>query len=142
MPITVYATEGVLSEPKQKELFAALTDTFLKLHNLNGNKFLTPNVIGEVNIIPKGKSFSGGKPADIVIVEVKVPGFALESTEQKQAWIAQATDLVLAAAGGKVTREHVFANMVYAIDGLWGIGGKAYTNKDLTDAVARAAVVQ
>jgi hypothetical protein len=30
--------------------------------------------------------------------------------------------------------------MVYAVDGLWGIGGKAYTNADLLDAVSKAAL--
>lgn len=138
MPITVFATEGVFNESQQQDVFASLTNAFLRLHNLSGNKFLTPNVVGEVNVIPKGRSYSGGRPADIVIVELKVPSFALATTEQKQAWITESTGIVLAAAGGRVSREHVYANMVYAVDGLWGIGGRAYTNKDLTDAVALA----
>lgn len=139
MPITVFATGGVFSQSQQQDVFASLTNAFLRLHNLSGNKFHTPNVIGEFNIISKGRSYSGGKPADIVIVELKVPSFALDSAEQKQAWIAESTGIVLAAAGGQVAREPVYANMVYAVDGLWGIGGRAYTNKELTDAVARVA---
>lgn len=139
MPISVFATEGVLTDAQQTDVFAALTESFLRQHNLKGNAFLTPNVIGEVNVIPKGKSFSGGKPNDIVIVELKVPSFALAEPAQKQAFVAEATEIVSRATGGRHPRERIFVNMVYAVDGLWGIGGRAYTNGELGEAVARAA---
>jgi phenylpyruvate tautomerase PptA (4-oxalocrotonate tautomerase family) len=135
MPITVIATEGVLSAQAEREVFANLTESFLKLHNLSGNAFMTPNVIGEVSIVPKGKSFSGGKPDDLVIVELKVPSFALSSPQQKQAFIGEATEIIEAATGGKHPRDRIFVNMVYAVDGLWGIGGNAYTNAELGEAV-------
>jgi phenylpyruvate tautomerase PptA (4-oxalocrotonate tautomerase family) len=139
MPITVIATEGALDAGGENELFANLTDAFLKSHGLSGNAFLTPNVIGEIKTIPKGKSFAGGQPCDIVVVELKVPSFALESAAQKQSFVAASTDLVMKAAGNGLRRDRVFINMVYAIDGLWGIGGKAYTNADLGAAVQAAA---
>ena len=136
MPITVQATAGVLTTPAQQELFAQLTDLFLELHGLSGNGFMTPNVIGEVSEIPPGRSFAGGKPAAIVIVELKVPAFALASPGQKEAFITRATDLVHRASGGRQPRERIWVNMVYTVDGLWGIGGRAYTNEQLTAAVA------
>jgi phenylpyruvate tautomerase PptA (4-oxalocrotonate tautomerase family) len=139
MPINVVATEGVLDPAAETQLFADLTDAFLKNHDLLGNSFLTPNVIGEIKTIPKGKSFAGGKPADIVIVELKVPSFALDSAEQKRSFIAEATDIVMRSSGGKLHRDRIFVNMVYAVDGLWGIGGKAFTNADLGAAVQAAA---
>lgn len=139
MPITVFSTEGVLSEQAEQQVFKELTQSFLKLHNLSGNAFLAPNVIGEINIIPKGKSFSGGQPADIVIVELKVPSFALAENSQKQAFVAEATEIVSRATGGRHPRERIYVNMVYAVDGLWGIAGKAYSNDDLLAAVSRAA---
>lgn len=137
MPITVFATEGVLTDAQQAQVFSELTDSFLRHHDLLGNAFLTPNVIGEVNVIPKGKSFAGGKPADIVVVELKVPSFALSEPAQKQAFVADATEIVTRATGGRHPRERVFVNMVHAIDGLWGIAGHAYTNADLGEAVQR-----
>jgi phenylpyruvate tautomerase PptA (4-oxalocrotonate tautomerase family) len=139
MPISVFATEGVLTEAAEARVFSELTDAFLRHHKLSGNSFLTPNVIGEINTIPAGKSFAGGKRADIVIVELKVPSFALSEPAQKQAFVADATDIVHRATGGKQPKERIFVNMVYAIDGLWGISGKAYSNADLLDAVSRAA---
>ncbi|MEI8146410.1 MAG: 4-oxalocrotonate tautomerase [Alphaproteobacteria bacterium] len=137
MPITVFATEGVLPAAAEQQVFCDITDAFLSLHNLSGNKFLTPNVIGEVTIIPKGRSFAGGKPDNIVVVELKVPSFVLNSPEQKQGFVAQATDIVFKAAGGRHPRNRIYVNMVYAVDGLWGIEGQAYTNAQLGEAVAK-----
>lgn len=141
MPIQVIVTEGILSSADEKEVFAAITDAFLTVHNLAGNAFLTPNVIGEVTTVPKGRTFSGGQPADIAVVELKVPAFALASLEQKQRFVAEATEIVLNAANGRLARERIFVNMVYAVDGLWGIGGTAYTNDHLLQAVSDAAPV-
>ena len=139
MPITLYASEGVLNETAEREVFADLTDIFLKHHNLNGNTFLTPNVIGEISVIPRGKSFAGGKPADIAIVELKVPSFALGTPEQKQGFVADATEAVHRASQGRVQRDHVWVNMVYAVDGLWGIQGQTYSNDQLLESVSQAA---
>ena len=139
MPITLYATEGVLDEAAEGEVFAELTDIFLKHHNLNGNKFLTPNVIGEVTTIPRGKSFSGGERADIAIVELKVPSFALGTPEQKQGFVADATEAVVRGSEGRLRRDHVWVNMVYAVDGLWGIEGQAFSNEQLLRSVSQAA---
>jgi hypothetical protein len=138
MPITVIASEGVFSETAEQALFADLTQSFLARHDLTGNKFLEPNVIGEVSVIPKGKSYAGGKPADIVIIELKVPSFALGTDEQKAGFIGDATAAVLKASGGRVARESVYVNMVNTTDGLWGIGGKAYSNQALLEAVGAA----
>lgn len=139
MPITLYATEGVLSDAAEGEVFGELTDIFLRHHNLHGNRFLTPNVIGEVNIIPRGKSFSGGQRADIAIVELKVPSFALGTPEQKQGFVTDATAAVVRASEGRIAPDHVWVNMVYAVDGLWGIEGKAFSNDHLLASVSAAA---
>lgn len=136
MPMNVIVTEGIFTESAEQRVFAALTDLFLKQHNLTGNGFMTPNIIGEFTVVPKGKSYAGGKPANIAIVELRVPSFALESAAQKQAFIADATDIVLKAANGKLQKDHVWVNMVYAVDGLWGIAGKSYTNAELGKAIA------
>lgn len=136
MPYQVIVTEGVLSEEAQQRVFADLTDLLLNLHGLAGNAFMTPNVIGEVNIVPKGKSFSGGKPADIAIVELKVPSFVLTDPDAKRAWVKGATDIVQSAAEGRLTRERIYASVTYAVEGSWGIGGTAYTNDELGAAIS------
>jgi phenylpyruvate tautomerase PptA (4-oxalocrotonate tautomerase family) len=139
MPITVVATDGIFSAAAEKTMFAELTASFLRHHDLAGNAFITPNVIGEISTVPKGRSFAGGTSNDIVVVELKVPSFALASPAQKAGFIKEATDIAFKAAEGRHPRERIFVNMVYAVDGLWGIGGKAYTNAELGDAVSRAS---
>lgn len=58
MPITDFATNGVLSDKQQSPMVAELAGSLLRRHDLTGNAFLTPHVIGEVNVIPKEKTFS------------------------------------------------------------------------------------
>lgn len=139
MPVQIIVTEGLLTASAEKEVFKAITDTFLKLHDLTGNAFMTPNIIGEITVVPKGRTFSGGVPTDIAIVEVKSPSFAFGAAEQKQKFVAEVSDIVLKATGGRLSREHVFVNLVYTVDGMWGIAGKAYTNDCLLKAVSGAS---
>jgi hypothetical protein len=139
MPITLFVTEGVLNETIEADVFAQLTEIFLRHHALTGNTFLTPNVIGEVTTIPAGKSFAGGVRADIAIVELKVPSFALGTPKQKQGFVADATAAVVRASEGLIRPDHVWVNMVYAVDGLWGIDGQAFSNDQLLRSVSEAA---
>src|SRR6266496_991852 len=81
MPIQIIVPEGTLSAEAQAEAFRKLTELLLRLHGLTGNRFMTPNVIGEVTVVPKGRTFSGGKPTDIAVFELKVPSFVLPTQE-------------------------------------------------------------
>ena len=131
MPIQVIVPEGTLSADAQAEAFRKLTDLLLRLHGLTGNKFMTPNIIGEVTVVPRGRTFSGGKPTDIAVFELKVPSFVLPTQELKDAWIAEGTAIIEQAAAGRIKREHIFASVTYAVEGAWGIGGTAYSNAAL-----------
>jgi hypothetical protein len=139
MPIQVIVPEGTLSADAQAEAFRKLTDLLLRLHGLTGNKFMTPNIIGEVTVVPRGRTFSGGKPTDIAVFELKVPSFVLPTQELKDAWIAEGTAIIEQAAAGRIKREHIFASVTYAVEGAWGIGGIAYSNAALGSAVAAEA---
>src|SRR3981189_2344327 len=131
MPIQIMVPEDVLTADAEAEAFKKLTDLLLRLHGLSGNKFMTPNVIGEVTVVPKGRTFSGGKPTDIAVFELKVPSFVLPTQELKDAWIGEGTDIIEEATKGRVKREHIYASVSYAVEGAWGIGGTAYSNTDL-----------
>jgi hypothetical protein len=139
MPIQVIVPEGVLNAGAEAELFQELTDLLLRLHGLTGNRFMTPNVIGEVTVVPKGRTYSGGRPTDIAVFELKVPSFVLSTQALKDAWISEGTAIIEQAAAGRIKREHIFASVSYAVDGAWGIGGVAYSNADLGSAVAAEA---
>ena len=138
MPIQIIVPEGALTPSAEAEAFGKLTELLLRLHGLTGNRFMTPNVIGEVTVVPKRRTYSGGKPADIAVFELKVPSFALPTQELKDAWISEGTTIIERAAEGRIKREHIFANVSYAVDGGWGIGGRAFSNAELGEAVAHA----
>jgi phenylpyruvate tautomerase PptA (4-oxalocrotonate tautomerase family) len=138
MPITLTIPEGLLSPEAQAEAFAGLTDAILGVAGLTGNAFMTANIIGSINVLPKEHVLAAGKPIAAAFIELKLPEIALATPEAKQAFIERATDVVEKAAGGRLNREHIWSNIVYAPEGAWGIAGRSYGNADLVDAITGA----
>ncbi|OGB25576.1 MAG: 4-oxalocrotonate tautomerase [Burkholderiales bacterium RIFCSPLOWO2_02_FULL_57_36] len=138
MPLTLIVTEGVLPQNRHQDTIARLSAAFLKLHGLTGNAFLTPNVIGHVQVVPVGSTFSALKATPVAVVEWLTPSFAFTSREVQTAYIAEATEIVFEACGGKHPRENIWVNVKHAVDGTWGIAGKAMTNAELGEAIANA----
>ena len=139
MPITLTIQEGLLSAEAELRLFAGLTEALLDIAGLAGNSFMTPNVIGTINAVPASRIFSAGKPVPAAIVELTLPEIALATAEAKQAFIERATDAVEAAAEGRLRRDHIWVNIVYAAEGSWGIGGRPYGSAELIAAIQGAA---
>lgn len=137
MPLTLTVTEGVLPKGKEKETFAKLSDAMLKWHGLTGNKVMTPNVIGHINVISKEHTFSGSKEAAVAFVEWKVPSFAFSKREIQQGYFDEATNIVHEMSGGKLPKDHIWINVLHAPDGAWGINGQAMTNAELIEAVSK-----
>ena len=129
MPIQIIVPEGVLTPSAEADAFRKLTELLLRLHGLTG----------EVTVAPKGRTFSGGKPTEIAIFELKVPSFVLPTQELKDAWISEGTAIIEQATAGRIKRENIYSSVTYAVEGAWGIGGKAYSNAELGSAVAAAA---
>lgn len=139
MPVQIILTEGLVSKKDAQQLHHDVADIFLDLHDLDGNAFMTPNIIGEVIFVEQGLTFSNKQVSDLAIVELRVPSFALNTQEQKDQFVERVTETVKKAAGGKLTNEQIWVNAVYAVDGLWGIGGKAYTIEELGESISKAA---
>lgn len=131
MPLQIIATEGVFTAQAEQQAFADLTELLLELNGLAGHEFMARNVIGEVAILPRNRTFSGGKPTEIVIFELKVPSMVLTSRDAQRAWIERGSAILHTAAEGRVSRDRIWGNVVHAVDGLWGINGHAYTNNEL-----------
>lgn len=139
MPITLTVPEGLLSSQAQAQAFAGLTDAVLDVAGLTGNTFMTANVIGTINVLPAEHVLAAGKPVAAAFVELKLPEIALATTEAKRAFIEKASDIVERAAEGRIKREHIWSNIVYAPEGAWGIAGQSYSNADLVGAIQNAA---
>ena len=136
MPLTLIVTEGVIPQDREQATMARLSEAFIKLHGLVGNKFITPNVIGFVQVLPRGRTYSAMKPTPVAIVEWKVPSFAFAKREVQTAYVEEATAIIHEMSGGKQPKDKVFINVVHAVDGAWNWGGKALTNAEIGAAVA------
>jgi len=136
MPLTLTLSEGVLPAGEEKQAFSRLCDSMLKWHGLTGNRVMTPNVVGAIHIVPKDHTFSGSKEADVAFIEWKVPSFAFNSREIQEGYFADATDIIHEMSGGKIPKDRIWINVIHAVDGAWGIAGKAMTNEQLGEAIS------
>lgn len=137
MPLTLIVTEGLIPPSRYANTVARLSELFLRLHGLSGNRALTPNVVGHVQAVPVGSSFCGLEPRPVVVVEWLTPSFAFTSRDVQRAYVKEATDIVEEACEGRQPREHIWVNVKHAVDGTWGIGGEALTNAELLEAIAK-----
>ena len=140
MPISVQVTKGLISPQGEREVFPLVAEALLKAHGLSGNGFMTRNVIGHLVVSSEAESYVGGKPQSLAIVEVKVPAITFPSAEVKQAFVGAVTDIIDRLKAGSHPRDRTFVNVTHAVDGTWGIGGKAYSNAELNVAITAAAI--
>lgn len=137
MPLTLTLTEGVLPAGTERQAFARLCDVMLKWHGLTGNKVMTPNVVGAIHILPKSSTFSGLKEAPVAFIEWKTPSFAFNTQEIREGYFAEATDIIHEMSGAELPKDHIWINVVHAVDGAWGIAGQALTNAQLGVAISQ-----
>ncbi len=137
MPLTLTLTEGVLPPGSEKATFSKLCEAMLKWHGLSGNRAITPNVVGSVQVLRQDKTFAGMQETPVVFIEWKMPSFAFTERRIQQGYIEEATNIVHEASGGAQPKEHIWCNIVHAVDGGWGIGGQALTNQQLGESVAK-----
>lgn len=139
MPISIQLSKDLLTPQGEREVFPLVAHALLRTHGLDGNTFMTPNVIGHVVVNPESTSYAGGRPQSLAVVEVKVPATTFPDARVKQAFVSEVTDIIDRFKAGSHPRERTFVNVTYTLDGAWGIGGKAYTNDELGAAIEGAA---
>ncbi|OPG68506.1 4-oxalocrotonate tautomerase [Pseudomonas ogarae] len=137
MPLTLTLTEGVLPKGSEKIAFAQLSDAMLKWHGLTGNKAMTPNIVGSIHVLTAANTFSGSAEAPVAFIEWKVPAFAFANREIQIGYIEEVTNIIHEMSGGQLPKTNIWVNIVHAVDGAWGIAGKAMTNQQLGEAIAR-----
>jgi hypothetical protein len=137
MPLTLTATEGVFPKGTEKQVFQKLCEAMLKCHGLTGNAAMTPNVVGSINILPKELTYAGLQESTVVFVEWKVPSVAFSTPQILQEYVEEATRIAAEASRGKQPVERIWVNVLHAADGAWGIAGKALSNQQLGEAIAK-----
>jgi phenylpyruvate tautomerase PptA (4-oxalocrotonate tautomerase family) len=135
MPITIQLTSGLLTQEGERTVFGRVAAALLDVHGLANNDFMSPNVIGHVQVFSEGTAYADGKPQSLAVVEVKVPSITFPSRETQQAFVERVTDIIDELKAGPHPKARTFVNVTYAVDGAWGIAGRAYTNADLAAAI-------
>lgn len=137
MPISITATEGVMSEENLALVGKKVTEALLKHHGLQENTVMRPNVTCQIHVLPKNLSLSGGEPFQGVWVETKTPSFALADRKIQEDFFGEVTDIVYDLAGGAVPRNFIFTNATHAVDGSWNMDGKALSNEQISDRLSQ-----
>ena len=135
MPFSIQVTKNLLTPQGEREVFPRMAAALLKVHGLTGNAFMTPVVIGHVEVYAEERSFVDGKPQSLAIIELKVPSITFPTQDVKDAFVREATDIIHEFRAGSHPKERTFVNVVYAVEGTWGIGGKAYTSAALGESI-------
>jgi hypothetical protein len=139
MPLQLTLTEGVLPPGQENVALARLSEAMLKWHGLKGHKVMTPNVIGEFRVLPRQQTFSGMHETSIAVIEWKVPSFAFASREIQLGYFEEATGIIHEMSGGRQPKDRIFIKVVHAVDGAWNFNGRAMTNAEIGEQVARGA---
>lgn len=137
MPLTLTLTDGVLPKGQEKVAFSRLCEAMLKWHDMTGNKTMTDNVIGSLHVLPKDHTFTGMRETPVVFIEWKVPAFAFANRDVQLGYFNEATNIIHEMSGGKQAKEHIYINVVHAVDGAWNFNGQAMTNTEIGVAVSK-----
>jgi hypothetical protein len=137
MPLQLTLTEGILPKGQEKVAFARLSEAMLKWHGLAGNKVMTPNVIGEVRVLPSNQTFSGMRETPIAVIEWKVPSFAFAERDIQLGYFEEATSIIYEMSGGTQPKDRIFMNVIHTVDGAWNFYGRAMTNAEIGEQAAK-----
>ena len=137
MPLALNYTQGVMNEDAGLKAGRKITEAFLKWHGLGGNKVMTPNVTMQIQALPKNGALSGGEPVEGAWLECKTPSFALAARDVQVGFFKEATDIIAAAAEGRLPRDRIYSNVVHTVDGTWNLDGEAMTNSQLSERISQ-----
>jgi hypothetical protein len=138
MPLTLTLTEGVLPKGEEKVAYRRLAEAMLKWHGLAGNEIMTPNVVGSIHVVDKGRTFTGTDETPVAFIEWKVPSVVFADRRIQQGYFQEATDIIHEMSGGRQPRDRIFINVVHSVDGAWNFNGRAMTNAEIGAELAKA----
>lgn len=139
MPITVQVTRGLLTPEGERDVVARLARALLESHGLADNAFMRANVIGHLVVAEPGAAYVGGRSASLAVVEIKVPSVTFQDRGVQQRFVDEATRIIDELKAIDHPKARTFVNVTYAVDGTWGIAGRAYSNGELGAAIEAAA---
>jgi len=136
--IDVYATVGTFPDPHR--LASDLARTLMTIEGVPDIPMFRQNTAAFVHELPDRTFANVDGDGGRVRVQVLTNAGALDRDKQL-AVVRQFTDLVATAAGDPLLSERTWVLLTEAVDGGWGLWGKAHTNAELVDA-ARAQIAE
>ncbi|QRY83405.1 hypothetical protein JVY00_16200 [Tsukamurella tyrosinosolvens] len=139
MPITVIAPRGELTAEGERDILPRLTVALLAASGATGNAFLSKIIGGTVHVLPTENVYAGGAHSRLVMVELKLPDIGLADVAARADFIARATEIVADLTVEDHSSDDTWVNIMNALDGGWGIGGRQFRSADLIAAITAAA---
>ena len=136
--IDVHATAGTFANPKA--LARDLASTLMKIEQVPDIPMFRNNTAAFIHDLPDGALSNVEGDGNYVRVQVLTNAGAL-NREKQIAVVRQFTDLVAVAAGDPSLTARTWVLLTEAIEGGWGLAGRANTNAELVDA-ARAQIAE
>jgi phenylpyruvate tautomerase PptA (4-oxalocrotonate tautomerase family) len=136
--IDVYAKSGTFADPHQ--LAVDLARTLMTIEGVPDIPMFRRNTAGFIHEMD-GRTFSNvDGDSGYVRVQVLTNAGALDR-EKQLAVVRQFTDLVVTAAGDSSLSGKTWVLLTEAVEGGWGLEGRANTNEELV-AAARAQIAE
>ncbi|WP_138444682.1 tautomerase family protein [Sinomonas susongensis] len=132
--IDVYATKGTFPDPSA--LAKNLAKTLMAIEGVPNIPMFKDNTAAFVHAPDAISNVNGD--SNYVRVQVLTNAGALDRDKQ-QAVVEQFTQLIAEAAGDEGFKARTWVLLTEAVDGGWGLWGRAHTNTELVDA-ARAEI--
>lgn len=136
--IDVYAVAGTFAEPHK--LARRLAGTLMKIEQVPDIPMFRQNTAAFVHDLPGEAISNVDGQNNYVRVQVLTNAGALDRDKQV-AVVRQFTDLIADAAEDPSLSERTWVLLTEAVDGGWGLSGRAHTNAELVEA-ARAQIAQ
>ncbi|GAB3882095.1 tautomerase family protein [Terrabacter terrigena] len=134
--IDVYAAQGTFADTTA--LAQNLARTLMGIEGVPPIPMFTNNTAAFVHELAVGALSNVNGESNYVRIQVFTNAGALDRQKQ-QTVVEQFTSIVAEAAGDEGLRDRTWVLLTEAVDGGWGLWGKAHTNEELV-AAARAEV--
>ena len=136
--IDIVAPEGTFPAASEAALLERVTACLLEWEKAAGIPLAVANTGAALHVLPRPRIAAGGKADGVVRVQVLTPAGALTQT-QRAGITTGITGIVAELAGKPALHDRTWVLFHEAVDGGWGIGGRAYTNADIAAALRATA---
>jgi len=134
--IDVYASEGTFAD--KHKLAIDVAAAVKEVEQVPDIPMFRKNTAAFIHELPDGDLSNVDGDSDYVRVQVLTNAGALDREKQK-ALVSKLTAIVAAAAGDPGLTERTWVLLTEAVEGGWGLWGRALTNEEIIEA-ARAEI--